>query len=137
MKQAAGLILWDGSRLLLRKPTGHFGGYFWTFPKGRVDAGESDEQAALRETLEETGYKARIVAPLPSRFVGSTTVTRFFVASPEGEPGDFDRAETSELRWATLDEADQLLSLTTIKMGRMRDLAVLSTFRGWLTLEGG
>ena len=34
MKQAAGLILWDGNRLLLRKPAGHFGGYFWTFPKG-------------------------------------------------------------------------------------------------------
>ena len=55
MKQAAGLILWDGRRLLLRKPTGHFGGYFWTFPKGRIDPGESPEEAALRETLERGG----------------------------------------------------------------------------------
>ena len=137
MKQAAGLILWDGSRLLLRKPTGHFGGYFWTFPKGRIDPGESPEEAALRETLEETGYRARIIALLPRRFTGSTTVTRFFVASPEGEPGDFDPAETAELRWATLDEADRLLSQTTLQTGRLRDLSVLSTFRGWLTLEGG
>lgn len=137
MKQAAGLILWDGSRLLLRKPTGHFGGYFWTFPKGRIDPGESAEEAALRETLEETGYRARIIAPLPFRFTGSTTVTRFFVASPEGEPGDFDPTETAELRWATLDEADRLLAQTTLQTGRLRDLSVLSTFRGWLTLEGG
>ena len=60
----------------------------------------------------------------------------FFVASPEGEPGGFDEAETTELRWATLDEADQLLSQTTLQTGRLRDLSVLSAFRGWLTLDG-
>jgi hypothetical protein len=59
------------------------------------------------------------------------------VASPEGEPGDFDPTETAELRWATLDEADRLLAQTTLQTGRLRDLSVLSTFRGWLTLEGG
>lgn len=132
MKQAAGLLLWDGSRLLLRKPTGHFGGYVWTFPKGRIDPGESAEEAALRETREETGYRARIIAQLPGRFVGSTTVTRFFVGIPEGEPGVFDRAETSALRWATPDEAAQLLSETVIEEGRERDLAILRAFAAWL-----
>lgn len=137
MKQAAGLLLWDGSRLLLRKPTGHFGGYVWTFPKGRIDGNESAEEAALRETHEETGYRARIIAQLPGRFSGSTSVTRFFVGEPDGAPGDFDRAETSALRWATPDEAELLLSETTLAEGRARDLSVLSSFRGWLRLEGG
>ncbi len=33
----------------------------WDFPKGHLEAGESSEQAALREVAEETGVKAEII----------------------------------------------------------------------------
>lgn len=36
----------------------------WSLPKGHVEEGETPEQAALREVLEETGLVGRIVAPL-------------------------------------------------------------------------
>lgn len=36
----------------------------WGLPKGAVSAGETSEQAALREVLEETGLEARIIQPL-------------------------------------------------------------------------
>src|SRR5688572_19795940 len=36
----------------------------WGLPKGAVSAGETSEQAALREVREETGIEARIVKPL-------------------------------------------------------------------------
>lgn len=36
----------------------------WGLPKGAVSAGETSEQAALREVLEETGLAAEIVKPL-------------------------------------------------------------------------
>ena len=42
----------------------------WTFPKGKLDAGETFEQAALREVLEETGMSCEVV-----RFVGTTNYT--------------------------------------------------------------
>ncbi len=39
----------------------------WSFPKGKLEEGETFEEAALREVLEETGMECRLV-----RFVGHT-----------------------------------------------------------------
>ena len=36
----------------------------WGLPKGAVSEGETSEQAALREVLEETGLAAEIIKPL-------------------------------------------------------------------------
>ena len=38
----------------------------WSLPKGKLDPGESDEQAALREVQEETTLQARLGPELPS-----------------------------------------------------------------------
>eukprot|EP00750_Incisomonas_marina_P027441 INCI6192.1.p1 GENE.INCI6192.1~~INCI6192.1.p1 ORF type:complete len:384 (-),score=44.16 INCI6192.1:94-1245(-) len=46
-------------RYLLTLEPGGLGGQFW-FPAGRVDAGESLEDAAVRETMEEGGIHVRI-----------------------------------------------------------------------------
>ena len=40
------------------------GQLLWSLPKGHVEAGETAEQAAAREIEEETGIKARLIAPL-------------------------------------------------------------------------
>lgn len=40
----------------------------WELPKGRVEHGESFEQTALREVLEETGYQCRCEEALPPVF---------------------------------------------------------------------
>ena len=40
------------------------GGRVWAFPKGRVDEGETLEQTAVREVLEETGHEASIIDKL-------------------------------------------------------------------------
>lgn len=38
----------------------------WTFPKGKLDPGETDEEAARREVLEETGLQCVLGRELPS-----------------------------------------------------------------------
>ena len=45
--------------LLVRQFRLPAGGYLWELPAGRIDPGENALQAARRELLEETGYRAR------------------------------------------------------------------------------
>ncbi len=47
----------------------------WSMPKGRIEPGETPEEAALREIEEETGVVGRIVAVLPA--------TRYFFRDGE------------------------------------------------------
>ena len=85
----------------------------WSFPKGKLDAGETFELAALREVREETGMACRIL-----RFIGHTdyldrkgrpkAVAYWVMAAETGffTPNE----EVDELRWLTLESATGMLS---------------------------
>ncbi len=51
-RSAGGIVLGDAGTIALVRSRG---GHGWTFPKGHVEEGETDEQAARREIEEETG----------------------------------------------------------------------------------
>lgn len=122
---AYGGVVFDAEgRTLLREPLNHFGGYVWTFSKGRPDPGESPEQTALREMLEETGYRCRITGVIPKVFAGITSTTAFFLMAPIGDQGPT-LHETVQTRWVDIDEAGRLIRMTKVAEGVTRDLAVL------------
>jgi 8-oxo-dGTP pyrophosphatase MutT (NUDIX family) len=85
-------------------------------PKGRIDAGESAQDAALREVVEETGARGRLGAPLGTveywySDAGERVFKRvsFFLVRYEGGRlgrllPEF-RGEVAEVRWLPLDEA--------------------------------
>jgi len=85
----------------------------WSLPKGKLDAGESFEEAALREVEEETGMRCRL-----GRELGETRyrdrkdrpkVVRYWAM--DGAEGDFQpNDEVDELRWVPVDEAKAMLS---------------------------
>jgi predicted NUDIX family NTP pyrophosphohydrolase len=63
MKQSAGTLLYrqtpDGPEVLLVHPSGNYNRRApWSIPKGELDEPEDSEQAARRETFEETGVTA-------------------------------------------------------------------------------
>ena len=123
-----GVVIGDDGRILLRRVAGNYKGYVWTFPKGRPDEEEPPTATALREVREETGHECRIRDVLGPSIEGLETRTLFFVMAPVQDHGDF-HEETTEVRWATLDEAVEMVSLTEHETGRARDLAVLDAVR--------
>jgi 8-oxo-dGTP diphosphatase len=56
----------DAGRLLLIKRGHDPGKGLWSLPGGRVEAGETDEEAVVREVREETG-----LVVVPGRLIGS------------------------------------------------------------------
>lgn len=75
---SAAIIVADGKVLMVRRRVSE-GELSWQFPAGAVEAGESMEEAAVRETLEETGLTVEAVKligdrvhPKSKRFMGYT-----------------------------------------------------------------
>ena len=86
----------------------------WTLPKGKLDRGESFEDAALREVWEETGLRCRLQQELePVHYhdgKGRPKIVRYWqmaVAADDGfEPND----EVDAIRWLELPAAAGLLT---------------------------
>jgi 8-oxo-dGTP diphosphatase len=86
----------------------------WTLPKGKLDRGESFEDAALREVEEETGLRCRLLRELPSSEYldpkGRSKVVRYWLMEVEHDPGFIPNNEVDELRWVPVEEAPALLT---------------------------
>ena len=81
----------------------------WSFPKGHLEAGETAEDAAIREVFEETGLTAAISAPLGTiafwfMLDGKRihkTVHHFLLIAEAGELSDAD-VEVDAIEWIPL-----------------------------------
>jgi 8-oxo-dGTP diphosphatase len=106
---AGGVVERDGRVLLVHRPRYDD----WSFPKGKLDPGESFEDAALREVEEETGLRCTLGRELPStryEAKGRPKLVRYWAMTPQEEPGFEPNDETDDLRWVTRAEALELLT---------------------------
>lgn len=113
--RAAGAVVWRGGPngleiLLIHRP--RYGD--WSFPKGKVKTGESDEEGALRELEEEVGIRGTLGPELARTSYRDgkgrkKTVRYWAVALPEG-PDPILGDGVDDLRWLPLDEAADTLS---------------------------
>lgn len=123
--RAAGGVIWrEHDRLevvVIHRPKYHD----WSFPKGKNEPGETDEECALREVAEETGLRCELGAELASvRYLdrnGRRKQIRYWAMQTTGAAAGWDD-EVDVLCWLPLDAAAQRLSYE-------RDAAVLDSFR--------
>jgi 8-oxo-dGTP diphosphatase len=76
---AAAVIVDDGKVLMVRRRVEE-GELALQFPAGKVEPDESDDDAAVRETREETGLTVRATSRLGSRVHPTTGRTMVYVA---------------------------------------------------------
>ena len=83
----------------------------WGLPKGAVSEGETSEQAALREVLEETGLEAQIVQPLDTIEyffrAGAALIKKrvdFYLMLHIGGTMTPQLSEVDDVEWVPLDE---------------------------------
>ena len=85
----------------------------WSLPKGKVDPGESDEEAARREVHEETGVLARLGSELPATTYrdrsGRPKVVRYWAMTVESGTVS-GQHEVDEARWLPVNDARQWLT---------------------------
>jgi 8-oxo-dGTP pyrophosphatase MutT (NUDIX family) len=87
---SSGLIMQEkDGRVWIVKPTNAYGGYEYTFPKGRVEKGMHPQANAIKETFEESGLKGKIIKHAGD-YGGTTGTTRYYMAEREGgHPHDY------------------------------------------------
>jgi 8-oxo-dGTP diphosphatase len=109
VRAAGGMVVRDGLVAVVHRPRYDD----WTLPKGKLDKGETFEDAALREVEEETGLHARLVRELPPvnyEVRGRPKVVRYWLMEVESDEGFVANAEVDEVRWVEPAEALALLT---------------------------
>ena len=101
-------LIWRGDRFLAcQRPAHKARGLLWEFVGGKVEPGESKEEALVRECREELGVTVRVgevFTELTHVYPDLTVrLPLFHAAIPEGEP---QKLEHNDLRWITVGEMD-------------------------------
>jgi 8-oxo-dGTP diphosphatase len=86
----------------------------WSLPKGKLERGEREEDAARREVAEETGYECRLLEELGVRRYedrhGRPKQVRYWHMQPITAEVFTPSDEVDEIRWLPVDEAVTLLT---------------------------
>lgn len=115
--KASGGLLWrktpDGLKIAVIHR--HRYGNDWTLPKGKLNRGESWQEAALREVKEETGWEASILSfagAIAYQIERGDKIVRYWnMTTTSGrQQSEFDRSEVAKVDWLSPDEAIQRLS---------------------------
>ena len=115
-EKSCGCIIIDNGKVLLVKQTaGH-----WGFPKGHVEANETEIETAIRETKEETNLSVEIVsnARYTMEYVIDEDIHKevvYFIAKETTNNVIAQESEISDIKWFSFKEAFETISFDNAK----------------------
>ena len=109
MTEVVAALIWDGEKFLVcQRPAHKARGLKWEFVGGKVEPGETKQQALIRECREELAVTVSVGAVFMDvlhEYPDLTVhLTLFHATIAEGVP---QKLEHNDIRWITLAEIDQ------------------------------
>lgn len=109
MTEVVAALIWEGDTFMIcQRPAHKARGLLWEFAGGKVEPGETKEQALVRECREElavTLQVGEVFMELTHQYPDLTVRLTLFCASiQEGTPK---MLEHNDIRWITVGEIDQ------------------------------
>lgn len=110
MTEVVAALIWDGDRFLAcQRPAHKARGLLWEFVGGKVEPGESKQEALVRECREELGITVQVGSvflELTHAYPDLTVdLTLFHASIVQGNP---QLLEHHAMRWITVEEIDEL-----------------------------
>ena len=110
MTDVVAALIWDGNRFLAcQRPAHKARGLLWEFVGGKVEPGETKQEALVRECREELNIEIRVgelFMELIHEYPDLTVRLSLYNATiAAGIP---QKLEHNDLRWIRVDEIDQL-----------------------------
>ena len=109
MTEVVAALIWDGDRFLAcQRPANKARAFLWEFVGGKVEAGETKEEALIRECKEELDVTVTvedIFMEVTHEYPDLTVhLTLFNAKITEGVPK---KLEHNDIQWLTIDEIDR------------------------------
>lgn len=109
MTEVVAALIWKGNQFMIcQRPAHKARGLLWEFVGGKVESGETKEQALVRECREElavTVQVGEVFMEVTHKYPDLTVhLTLFHASIQEGTP---QMREHNDIRWITVEEIDQ------------------------------
>ena len=111
MMEVTAAVIWQGDKFLIcQRPREKYCGLLWKFPDGKIEPGETPEQALARECREELALEIeneRIIGSVMHEYPEKTIRLTLIECSPK--PGSIPKAlEHQQIRWVSRAEMEVL-----------------------------
>lgn len=104
--RVVGAIIWNKDRFLIcQRPEGKKRALLWEFPGGKVEPGETDKEALVREIREELGADIEVFAQVAeTEYTYPDVFVRLYIYNAGLHGPHPRRLEHADMQWVTADQ---------------------------------